>query len=85
MRLEVRYGRSFLLDLKQLDPDAYLRIRQFVFEEFPKLGQLQDLPELCQLGFGPLFYRFTLDNYLVGIEMTGHFIKFIRILPKPET
>ncbi|OLP19013.1 cytotoxic translational repressor of toxin-antitoxin stability system [Leptolyngbya sp. 'hensonii'] len=84
MKLEVRYERSFLQDLKDLEPAAYQRIRQFVFDDFLTLGQLRDLPELHQIGASAIFYRFTLDNYLVGIEITGEIIKFLRILPIPD-
>ncbi|MDX2098636.1 MAG: cytotoxic translational repressor of toxin-antitoxin stability system [Leptolyngbyaceae cyanobacterium bins.59] len=84
MKLEIRYERSFLQDLKALEPAAYQRVRQFVFEEFLQLNQLQDLPGLQQMGASAIYYRFTLDNYLVGIEITGEIVKFVRILPQPD-
>ena len=84
LKLEVRYERAFLLDLKDLEPAAYQRVCQFVFVEFLQLTQLQDLPELRQMGSRAIFYRFTLENYLIAIEMTGRIIKFLRILPKPD-
>lgn len=84
MKLEVRYERSFLLDLKDLEPAVYQRVYQFVFGEFLQLSQLHNLLEFRQMGQRTIFYRFTLDNYLVAIEMTGQIIKFVRILPKPD-
>lgn len=84
MNLEVRYARSFLQDLTALDPDAYWRVYQFIFVKFPKINNLQDLPEFRSLSSSRIFYRFTVDNYLIGIEMTGQIVKFIRILPKPH-
>ncbi|NJP12694.1 MAG: hypothetical protein HC866_27195 [Leptolyngbyaceae cyanobacterium RU_5_1] len=53
--LEVRYERSFLLDLKRLAPAAFAQIWQFVFEEFYKINQLQELPEFRQLYSSEIF------------------------------
>jgi len=81
--IEVRYARSFLRDLKNLESAAYQQVCQVVFEDFRGLKQIQDLPGLEQIGSDALFYRFTIDNYIVGIEVTGHIVKFLRVLPKP--
>lgn len=82
-RLEVRYDRAFLIDLKSLETAALQRLQQFVFEDFFKTNQLQDLPEFQPLGMSEIFYRFTIDRYLISLEVTGQIIKFLRILPKP--
>lgn len=81
--IEVRYARSFLRDLKNLESAAYQQVFAVVFNEFMGLKQIQDLPELHQIGSDAMFYRFTIDNYIVGIEVTGHIVKFLRVLPKP--
>ncbi len=80
----MRYNRSFLEDLKTLEPFAYQQAYDFVFIQFSQINYLQELPELKQLGNSAIFYRFTVGNYLIGIEVTGQIVKFIRILPKPE-
>jgi hypothetical protein len=82
--LEVRYSRSFIEDLKVVESVAYQQVYDFVFIKFSKINYLQELPELRQLGTSTIFYRFTVENYLIGIEVTGQIVKFIRILPKPE-
>ena len=82
--LEVRYERSFLLDLQQLEPVSFRYIKQFVFEEFPKNKQLQELPAFRQIGSSGIFYRFTLDRYFISLEVTGQLVKFLRVLPIPE-
>ena len=82
--LEVRYERAFLLDLKSLETSSFQRIQQFVFNDFFQGIRLQDLPHLRRLGNSDIFYRFTLENYLVSLEVTGQIIKFLRILPKPD-
>ncbi len=82
--LEVRYERLFLLDLQHLEPVAYRYVKQFAFEEFPKISRLQDLPNFRQLGSSGIFYRFTLDRHFVTLEVTGHIVKFLRVLPIPE-
>ncbi|NEQ74601.1 MAG: cytotoxic translational repressor of toxin-antitoxin stability system [Okeania sp. SIO2C9] len=84
MNLEVRYARSFVEDLKTLETATYQKIYDFVFIKFSQINYLQELPELRQLGTSAIFYRFTVDKYLIGIEVTGQIIKFIRILPKPQ-
>ncbi len=84
MSLEVRYARSFLLDLKKLEPAAYQQVHEFVFDKFSKINYIQELPELRALGSSAIFYRFSVDNYTIGIEVTGQIIKFLRILPKPD-
>lgn len=83
MSIEVRYARSFLKDLRNLESAAYQQVCKVVFDEFKKLNQIQDLPELHQISSNAIFYRFTIDNYLVGIEVTGQIVKFLRVLPKP--
>jgi hypothetical protein len=81
--IEVRYARSFLKDLKNLESAAYQQVCQVVFEEFIGLKQIQDLPGLRKISSDAIFYRFTIDNYIVGIEVTGQIVKFLRVLPKP--
>jgi len=82
--LEVRYARSFLVDLKSLEPAAYQRVYDFVFVEFAQKQQLSHLPDLKRLDADGILYRFSLDKYLIGIEVTGQIVKFIRVLPMPD-
>ncbi|MEH2022076.1 cytotoxic translational repressor of toxin-antitoxin stability system [Nostoc sp.] len=84
MSLEMRYARSFLLDLKNLEPAAYERVYDFVFIELAQKWQLTDLKELRQLDSEGIFHRFTLDNYLIGIEIRGEIVKFLRVIPMPD-
>ena len=80
----MRYARSFLLDLKNLEPAAYERVYDFVFIELAQKWQLSDLKELRQLDSEGIFHRFTLDNYLIGIEIRGEIEKFLRVIPMPD-
>jgi mRNA-degrading endonuclease RelE of RelBE toxin-antitoxin system len=82
--LEVRYARSFLLDLKKLEASDRQRIQQFVFEDFSSVHQLKLLPAFRSLGSSAIFYRFTIDRHLVSLEITGQLVKFLRLLPTPE-
>jgi len=82
-RLEVRYNRAFLIDLKSLETAAMQKMHQFVFQEFFQTNQLQDLPEFQPLENSEILHRFTIDAYFIGIEITGQIIKFLRILPRP--
>lgn len=82
--LEIRYERGFLRDLKQLDPALACQLQKFVFEDFCQFNQLQELPEFRQLGSSGIFYRFTLDQHLISLEITGQIVKFLRVLPKPN-
>lgn len=84
VKLEVRYARSFLRDLKSLEYAARERIYNFVFEEFIEINQIQDLPEIKRIDANGIYYRFSVDNYLIGIEVTGHIVKILRVLPKPD-
>lgn len=83
-RYEVRYERAFLLDLKRLEPAARAMIQQFVFQDFFNLNQLQELPEFRQLGSSKIYYRFTLDRYLISLEVMGQITKFLRVMRKPD-
>ncbi|NEQ23196.1 MAG: cytotoxic translational repressor of toxin-antitoxin stability system [Microcoleus sp. SIO2G3] len=83
MRIEVRYARSFLRDLRNLESAAYQQVCQVVFDDFLVLNQIQDLPGLKRISSNTIFYRFNVDNYMVGIEVTGQIVKFLRVLPKP--
>jgi mRNA-degrading endonuclease RelE of RelBE toxin-antitoxin system len=82
--MEVRYERSFLRDLKSLEPAAYQRVYDFVMVEFAHKGLAHYLGELRQLDNEGIFYRFTLDNYLIGIEVRGEIVKFLRVIPMPD-
>ncbi|MBF2005916.1 cytotoxic translational repressor of toxin-antitoxin stability system [Chlorogloeopsis fritschii PCC 9212] len=82
--MEVRYARSFLVDLKNLESAAYQRIYNFVFFEFIDKGLLHYLPEMRQVDSDGIFYRLTLDNYLIGIEQRGEIVKFLRVIPMPD-
>ncbi|MBE9008255.1 cytotoxic translational repressor of toxin-antitoxin stability system [Fortiea sp. LEGE XX443] len=84
MSVEMRYARSFLIDLKSLEPAAYQRVHNFVFFEFMEKWQLHCLPELRQLDGEGIFHRFTLDDYLIGIEIRGEIVKFLRVVPMPD-
>ncbi|MEA5553347.1 cytotoxic translational repressor of toxin-antitoxin stability system [Anabaena cylindrica UHCC 0172] len=85
MNLEVRYARSFLVDLKSLEPVAYVRVYDFVFVECAtQKWQLHGLPELRKLDDNGVFYRFTIDSYLIGIEIRGEIVKFLRVIPMPD-
>ncbi|MGI8503083.1 MAG: cytotoxic translational repressor of toxin-antitoxin stability system [Hassallia sp.] len=81
---EVRYAKSFLIDLKNLEPAAYQRVYNFVFIEFVDKSPLHNLPELRQLDTEGIFHRFTLDNYLIAIEIKGQIVKFLRVIPMPD-
>ncbi|HBB35499.1 MAG TPA: cytotoxic translational repressor of toxin-antitoxin stability system [Cyanobacteria bacterium UBA8803] len=83
MSIEVRYARSFLRDLKSLEPAAYQQVYEVVFKQFTQIRRIQELPGLRQIGSDAIFYRFTIDNYLVAIEVMGNLVKFLRVLPKP--
>lgn len=82
--LEIRYERAFLRDLKHIEPAAAYQLQKFVFEDFYLINQLQELPEFRQLGSSGIFYRFTLEQYLISLEITGQIVKFLRLLPKPK-
>lgn len=84
VNLEMRYARSFLVDLKSLEPAAYQRVYDFVFYEFAENWPLHSLPELRQLDDEGIFHRFTIDNYLIGIEIRGEIVKFLRVIPMPD-
>jgi ribosome-binding factor A len=82
--LEVRYTRSFLFDLKSLETSVYERVYNFIFAEFSHHWQMRSLPELRQLDDEGIFHRFTIDEYLVGIEVRGEIVKFLRVIPMPD-
>ncbi len=84
MKLELRYGRSFLNDVKELDSGAKKRVLDFVFVQFAFSENLHSLPQLRQIDDSGMLYRFTLDNYLVGIEVKGEIVKFLRVIPMPD-
>ena len=79
----MRYAQSFLRDLRNLESAAYQQVCQVVFDEFLVLNQIQDLPGLKRISSNTIFYRFNVDNYMVGIEVTSQIVKFLRVLPKP--
>jgi hypothetical protein len=49
-----------------------------------RVNTVQDLPSIRRIGSDAIFYRFSVDQYLIGIEVTGNIVKFLRVLPKPD-
>lgn len=84
MNIEVRYAKSFLNDLKRINTPAYSLIYNFVFVDFPAKGTMHSLPQLRQIDQEGVFYRFRLDNYIIGIELRGEIVKFMRVIPMPD-
>lgn len=82
--LDIRYARSFLKDLRNLEYAARERVYEVIFNKFKQIDQIQDLPELKQLDSEGILYRCTIDNYMIGLELTGNIIKFLRVLPTPD-
>jgi hypothetical protein len=83
--LEIRYCRSFLLDLKRLDLAAYQRLYQVTIANLDEIAQLSRLSRLRPLGSSTLLYRLTLEGHLIGIELKGRIIKLVRVLPQTST
>ena len=81
--MEVRYERSFIADLQHLESTAYRVVYNFVFDGFLQNPCLHCMPALRQIDDEGRFHRFTLDNYLIGIEVRGEIIKFLRVIPIP--
>ncbi len=82
---EVRYERSFITDLKQITPlKVRDRIQDFVFADFYSVKHLQFLSDFRPMATSQIFYRFTVEDYLVSIEVTGEIIKFVRVSAKPR-
>ncbi|MEM9927010.1 MAG: cytotoxic translational repressor of toxin-antitoxin stability system [Cyanobacteria bacterium P01_D01_bin.50] len=84
MKLELRYAQSFFKDLEKLDLAAKKRVLNFVFVEFSSFENLHYATQLRQIDIEGIFHRFTLDNYLVGIEVKGEIVKFLRVIPMPD-
>lgn len=84
MSLDVRYARSFLRDIKNLEYASREHIYKIVFEKYKHINHIKDLPGLKRLDSEGIFYRFSVDNYIIGVELTGHIVKFLRVLPKPD-
>jgi mRNA-degrading endonuclease RelE of RelBE toxin-antitoxin system len=84
VNIEVRYARSFLHDLKRLQPDVYQMVYDLAFVDFPQKGKLHYLPQLQQIDGEGIFYRFTIDKYLIGIELRGEIVKFLCLIPMPD-
>ena len=82
--MKIPYTLSFLRDLRKLRPANYQRVYDFVFVDFTQNLPLHCLPELRQLDSEGIFYRFTFEGYLIGIEFKGEIIKFLRAIGIPD-
>ncbi len=82
--IDVRYARSFLHDLKHLQLDVFQVVYDLAFVDFPQKGKLYYLPQLRKIDAEGIFYRFTIDKYLIGIELRGEIVKFLRVIPMPD-
>jgi hypothetical protein len=82
--LEIRYERSFLLDLLDLPTTPQRQIQRFVFTDFYQLASLQELPQFHRLLNSEIYYRFTFADQLILLEVAGRLIKFVRVLPCPR-
>ncbi len=81
--LDLRYTRSFLVDLRDLEISDQERIFALIFKKYRRLEHIYDLPGLVKLNAEGTLYRCTLDKYTIGLELKGNIIKFWRVLPTP--
>ena len=81
--LDLRYTRSFLVDLRDLEFSDQERIFALIFKKYRRLENIYDLPGLVKLDAEGTLYRCTLDKYTIGLELKGNIIKFWRVLPTP--
>ncbi len=69
--------------IRQHDGATYEQLVSILLVKLPKRDRLRGLPQLRQIDTSGMFYRFTLDGYVVGTELVGEIVKLVRILPKP--
>lgn len=81
--LDVRYTRSFLIDLRNIEYAAQEQIYTVIFKKYRKIEHIYDLPGLVKLDAEGTLYRCTIDSYTIGLELKGNIIKFWRVLPTP--
>ncbi|HAX77371.1 MAG TPA: cytotoxic translational repressor of toxin-antitoxin stability system [Cyanobacteria bacterium UBA11372] len=81
--LDLRYTRSFLVDLRDLEFSDQERLFSLIFQKYRRLENIYDLPGLVKLNAEGTLYRCTIDNYTIGLELKGNIIKFWRVLPTP--
>lgn len=81
--LDLRYTRSFLIDLRDLEFSDQERVFAIIFKKYRRIENIYDLPGLVKLDAEGILYRFTLDKYTIGLELKGNIIKFWRVLPTP--
>lgn len=81
--LDLRYTRSFLVDLRDLEFSDQERIFALIFKKYRRLENIYDLPGLVKLDPEGTLYRCIIDKYTIGLELKGNIIKFWRVLPTP--
>lgn len=79
--MQIEYRQLFLKDLKKLKKQP---IYQRVFEILPEVGELKEVSNIKALKGSSNRYRIHINDYRVGIELSGEKIKMMRVLHRRE-
>jgi mRNA interferase RelE/StbE len=83
--LIVSFKKAFLKDLEKLNEDDARKIKRIVFDSFPKVTNLSELPNLKKLKGNSPFYRMRVGDYRIGLELrSADQIVFYRVLHRKD-
>jgi len=85
-KMEVRYRKSFLRDLKKLKKQqaVYTRIFELAFTMLNEVSDLKDVRDVKPMKGYPNRYRIRVGDYRVGIEVHGDDVEVMRTLHRRE-
>ena len=83
--MDLKFENSFKRDLKKIKDKNVLEELKKVIKDLEKLNKLRNLKgNLKKLRSGKNFWRISIGNYRIGLEIEGNTLIFVRILPRKE-
>ena len=79
------YLPSFIKDLKTLKCSPYYeKIKTLVFDDIPKLSDINEVKNIKKLKGNKPFYRVRVGNYRIGFRLDNNILVFMRVLHRKD-
>ena len=83
--MKTEYLPSFIKDLKALKGSPYYaKIKTLVFDDIPKLPDIDKVKNLKQLKGKKPFYRVRVGDYRIGFRLDNNILVFMRVLHRKD-
>ncbi|MBZ0192588.1 hypothetical protein KsCSTR_47920 [Candidatus Kuenenia stuttgartiensis] len=83
--MKTEYISSFIKDLGALKGSHYYeKIKTMVFEDIPKLPDIDKVKNLRKLKNNKPYYRIRIGEYRIGVRLNNNTLVFMRVLHRKD-